>query len=235
MIEGGEKVLVVDDEENIVELVELYLTRDGFTVISASDGSKALELFKSEKPDLVVLDIMLPGVDGLEVLKEVRRTSEVPVVMLTAKESEVDKIVGLELGADDYLTKPFSPRELSARVKAVLRRAKPKDDKDEEVVKRHGLLIDKSRMRVEAEGVGEVALTAKEFDLLYILAVNPGIVFRRDRLLEKVWGYEYAGDTRTVDVYIRHLREKLQDNAEAPKYIETVRGVGYRFKSGKDA
>ncbi|MBN2169352.1 MAG: response regulator transcription factor [Actinobacteria bacterium] len=234
MAEGKEKVLIVDDEENIIELAELYLKRDGFEVLSASDGSKALEIFRDEKPDLVVLDIMLPGIDGLDVLREVRKSSEVPVVMLTAKESEVDKIVGLELGADDYMTKPFSPRELSARVKAVLRRSKPKKESEEVIINRGGLTIDKSRMRVGVEDIGEVVLTAKEFDLLYVLAANPGIVFRRDRLLEKVWGYEYVGDTRSVDVYIRHLREKLHDNADAPKYIETVRGVGYRFKSEKD-
>ncbi|MBN1289420.1 MAG: response regulator transcription factor [Actinobacteria bacterium] len=233
-MESREKVLIVDDEENITELVELYLGRDGFEVLIASDGSKALDIFKEEKPDLVVLDIMLPGIDGLDVLKEIRKSSEVPVVMLTARESEIDKIVGLELGADDYMTKPFSPRELSARVKAVLRRSKPKRGLEEEVISRGRLTIDKSRMRVEVKDVGEVVLTAKEFDLLYVLAVNPGIVFRRDRLMEKVWGYVYTGDTRSVDVYIRHLREKLHDNADSPEYIETVRGVGYRFKSEKD-
>jgi len=224
------KILVVDDEEHIIELVELYLGKEGYAIASAVDGDRAVELFRESAPDLVVLDIMLPGIDGLEVLKEIRKTSRVPVIMLTAKESEVDKVVGLELGADDYLTKPFSPRELVARVKAVLRRSEPQPEQVEEVVEREGLTIDAQRRKVEVEGVGEVDLTAKEFDLLYALAANPGIVLTRDRLMEKVWGYEYVGDTRSVDVYIRHLRDKLKDDADDPRFIETVRGVGYRFK-----
>ncbi len=225
-----EKILVVDDEEHIIELVELYLVKEGYLVVSAQDGAAALERFSLEKPDLLVLDIMLPGKDGLDVLREIRKSSQVPVIMLTARESEVDKVVGLELGADDYLTKPFSPRELVARVKAVLRRARPPEEEIEAVLTRGGLTIDSSRRRVEVEGAGEVELTAREFDLLYVMAANPGIVLSRDRLMEKVWGYEYSGDTRTVDVYIRHLREKLADDAENPRFIETVRGVGYRFK-----
>ena len=225
-----EKILVVDDEEHIIELVELYLGKEGYKVVSAQDGAAALERFSLEKPDLLVLDIMLPGKDGLDVLREIRKSSQVPVIMLTARESEVDKVVGLELGADDYLTKPFSPRELVARVKAVLRRARPPEEEIEAVLAHGGLTIDSSRRRVEVEGAGEVELTAKEFDLLYVMAANPGIVLSRDRLMEKVWGYEYVGDTRTVDVYIRHLREKLADDAESPRFIETVRGVGYRFK-----
>jgi DNA-binding response OmpR family regulator len=225
-----EKILIVDDEEHIIELVELYLSKEGFKVASASDGDSAIEKFLEEKPDLLVLDIMLPGKDGLDVLRQIRKTSEVPVIMLTARESEVDKVVGLELGADDYLTKPFSPRELVARVKAVLRRSKPPAEAVEEVLERDGMTIDTRRRRVEVKGSGEVELTAKEFDLLFVLASNPGIVLTRDRLMEKVWGYEYIGDTRTVDVYIRHLREKLADNADKPRFIETVRGVGYRFK-----
>jgi DNA-binding response OmpR family regulator len=226
-----EKVLVVDDEEHIVELVELYLGKEGYRVVSAYDGDAALEKFGVEKPDLLVLDIMLPGRDGLEVLREIRKSSQVPVIMLTARESEVDKVVGLELGADDYLTKPFSPRELVARVKAVLRRVNPPVE-EEPVISVGGLTLDTARRRVEVEGTGQVELTAREFDLLYVLAANPGIVLKRDRLMEKVWGYEYIGDTRTVDVYIRHLREKLADDADNPRFIETVRGVGYRFKAG---
>jgi two-component system, OmpR family, alkaline phosphatase synthesis response regulator PhoP len=225
-----EKILVVDDEEHIIELVELYLRKEGYQVVSAQDGDAAIEKFSVEKPDLLVLDIMLPGADGLDVLRQVRKTSRVPVIMLTARESEVDKVVGLELGADDYLTKPFSARELVARVKAVLRRAKPAEEELEPVLVRGSLTIDSSRRRVEVKGGGEVELTAKEFDLLYVMAANPGIVLTRDRLMEKVWGYEYMGDTRTVDVYIRHLREKLTDDADNPRFIETVRGVGYRFK-----
>lgn len=225
-----EKILIVDDEEHIIELVELYLGKEGYRVISAVEGEEAVSRFAREKPDLIVLDIMLPGMDGLDVLREIRKSSQVPVIMLTAKESEVDKVVGLELGADDYLTKPFSPRELVARVKAVLRRAVPQPDEAEEVLQCSGLTVDTNRRKVEVEGTGEVELTAKEFDLLYVLAANRGIVLKRDRLMEKVWGYEYIGDTRTVDVYIRHLREKLGDDADNPRFIETVRGVGYRFK-----
>ena len=227
-----EKILVVDDEEHIIELVELYLSKEGYQVVKATDGDEAVEKFTVEKPDLLVLDIMLPGRDGLDVLREVRKTSQVPVIMLTARESEVDKVVGLELGADDYLTKPFSPRELVARVKAVLRRSKPAAAEAVEVVERDGLSIDTQRRQVQGEGRGAVELTAKEFDLLLVLASNPGIVLTRERLMEKVWGYEYIGDTRTVDVYIRHLREKLADNADSPRFIQTVRGVGYRFKAG---
>jgi DNA-binding response OmpR family regulator len=227
-----EKILVVDDEEHIIELVELYLSKEGYQVVKATDGDEAVEKFTVEKPDLLVLDIMLPGRDGLDVLREVRKTSQVPVIMLTARESEVDKVVGLELGADDYLTKPFSPRELVARVKAVLRRSKPAAAEAVEVVERDGLSIDTQRRQVQVEGRGAVELTAKEFDLLLVLASNPGIVLTRERLMEKVWGYEYIGDTRTVDVYIRHLREKLADNADSPRFIQTVRGVGYRFKAG---
>jgi DNA-binding response OmpR family regulator len=225
----GKKILIVDDEEHIVELVEMYLTKEKLTVVKAADGVEAFERIREDSPDLVVLDIMLPGMDGLDVLRELRKTSQVPVIMLTAKESEVDKVVGLELGADDYLTKPFSPRELVARVKAVLRRSLPQEERPK-VLERPGITVDSERRFVEVEGKGEVQLTAKEFDLLYVLAVNPGIVLSRDRLMEKVWGYEYIGDTRTVDVYIRHLREKLGDDAENPRFIETLRGVGYRFK-----
>jgi two-component system alkaline phosphatase synthesis response regulator PhoP len=225
-----EKILIVDDEEHIIELVELYLGKEGYRVMHALDGDAALQRFNSEKPDLLVLDIMIPGKDGLDVLREIRKTSQVPVIMLTARESEVDKVVGLELGADDYLTKPFSPRELVARVKAVLRRSKPPAETSEEVLERDGITIDTRKRRVEVVGSEGVELTAKEFDLLFVLASNPGIVLSRERLMEKVWGYEYIGDTRTVDVYIRHLREKLADNVENPRFIETVRGVGYRFK-----
>jgi len=227
-----EKIMVVDDEEHIVELVELYLGEEGFLVESAADGDEAVEKFARLKPDLVVLDIMLPGMDGLDVLRHIRKSSQVPVIMLTARESEVDKVVGLELGADDYLTKPFSPRELVARVKAVLRRARAPLAEEEPVITRGGITVDANRRKVEVEGHGEVELTAKEFDLLFVLASNEGIVLSRERIMEKVWGYEYIGEERTVDVYIRHLREKLSDDAEKPRFIETVRGVGYRFKGG---
>lgn len=177
----GKKVLVVDDEEHIVELVAMYLNKEKLVVVTASDGPAAIEQFRKESPDLVILDIMLPGIDGLEVLKELRRTSPVPVIMLTARESEVDKVVGLELGADDYMTKPFSPRELVARVKAVLRRSQPQEERHE-VLERSGLTIDSERRLVEVHGKGEVQLTAREFDLLYVLAANSGTVLSRDGL-----------------------------------------------------
>lgn len=228
-----ETVLVVDDEKHIVELVGLYLSKEGYRVVNASDGGEALERIGEEDPALVILDIMLPEVDGLEVLRELRRTSEIPVIMLTAKEGEVDKVVGLELGADDYLTKPFSPRELVARVKAVLRRVEAPLH-EERVLSHRDLVLDTEKRRVEVAG-SEVELTAREFDLLHVLMANPGIVLSRKRLLEKVWGYNYAGETRTVDVHILHLRDKLGDRSSEPRYIETVRGVGYRFKGGRDA
>ena len=228
-----ETILVVDDEKHIVELVELYLSKEGFRVISAADGAEALERVRQEGPSLVILDIMLPEVDGLDVLRELRKTGGIPVIMLTAREGEVDKVVGLELGADDYLTKPFSPRELVARVKAVLRRVEG-GVQEEEIFVREGLCLDKERRRVEVDG-NEVELTAREFDLLHVLIANPGIVLTRNRLLQKVWGYNYSGETRTVDVHIRHLREKLGDRADEPRFIETVRGVGYRFRGSKNA
>ncbi|MEJ5187536.1 MAG: response regulator transcription factor, partial [Candidatus Geothermincolales bacterium] len=179
---------------------------------------------------LIVLDIMLPGLDGWEVCRRIRSASGVPIIMLTAREDEVDKVVGLELGADDYLTKPFSPRELVARVKAVLRRAQPRQDAHD-VIRAGDLVIDAGRRKV-LQGDREVELTPREFDLLYILALNRGIAMSREKLLERIWGIEYYGDLRTVDVHVRHLREKLGDDPSSPRYLETVRGVGYRFKEG---
>lgn len=226
------KVLVVDDDEHAIELIELQLREEGFAVVRAVDGDAALEEFYSERPDVLVLEVALPGKDGLEVLREIRKTSRVPVIMLSARESEVDRVVGLEMGADDYLTKPFSQRELAARVRAVLRRSKPGAPGDrEETIVSGGMTIDPRRREVSVESAGLVELTAKEFDLLHVLAANRGLVLSRDRLIEKVWGYGYEGDARTVDVYVRHLREKLADDAEDPRFIETVRGVGYRFKA----
>jgi DNA-binding response OmpR family regulator len=226
---AGELILVVDDEANIVELVRLYLQQEGFRVLEASDGSAALEVLGKERPDLLVLDIMLPEIDGWEVCRRVRAFSQVPIIMLTARDAEVDRIVGLEIGADDYLVKPFSPRELVARVKAVLRRAQA--EQPAEAVKQlqvDDLSIDPARRKV-TRGKQEINLTTKEFDLLYLLAVNRGIVFTRERLLERVWGYNYAGDTRTVDVHLRHLREKLEKDPGQPAYLLTVWGVGYKF------
>ncbi len=228
---AGELILVVDDEANIVELARLYLEKDGFRVAEARNGEEALRLFEELRPALIVLDIMIPEPDGWEVCRRIRARSSTPIVMLTAREDEVDKVVGLELGADDYLTKPFSPRELVARVKAVLRRALPAGE-PREVLHVEDLVIDLSRRKV-IQGEREIDLTPREFDLLYVLALNRGIVMSREKLLEKVWGYEYFGDTRTVDVHIRHTREKLGDDPQNPRYIETVWGVGYKFREGK--
>ncbi len=228
---AGELVLVVDDEPNIVELARLYLEKEGFRVTEARSGEEALRLFEELHPALMVLDIMIPEPDGWEVCRRIRSRSTLPIIMLTAREDEVDKVVGLELGADDYLTKPFSPRELVARVKAVLRRTtysgEPRD-----VLHADDLVIDASRRRV-FQREREVELTPREFDLLYTLALNRGIVLSREKLLERVWGYDYYGDTRTVDVHIRHIRDKLGDNPQEPRYLETVWGVGYKFREGK--
>jgi DNA-binding response OmpR family regulator len=228
---AGELILVVDDEPNIVELARLYLEKEGFRVAEARSGEEALRLLEELHPALMVLDIMIPEPDGWEVCRRIRSRSNLPIIMLTAREDEVDKVVGLELGADDYLTKPFSPRELVARVKAVLRRTtfsgEPRD-----VLHVDNLVIDASRRKV-FQSEKEVELTPREFDLLYTLALNRGIVLSREKLLERVWGYDYYGDTRTVDVHIRHIRDKLGDNPQEPRYLETVWGVGYKFREGK--
>ncbi len=229
----GELILVVDDEQNIVELATLYLENEGYQVQAAYDGEQALRRFRENRPALIILDIMLPVIDGWEVCRRVRAESDVPIIILTAREAEVDKVVGLELGADDYLTKPFSPRELTARVKAVLRRyVRPAAEKPAEPLGSGELQVDLARRTVTLAGE-DIQLTAKEFDLLAVLAANPGIVLSREKLMEKVWGYDYYGDTRTVDVHVRHIREKLGDSSDSPRFIETVRGVGYRF-SGSD-
>ena len=224
----GELILVVEDESHIVELVRLYLEKEGFRVAEAADGEQALAEFRRLNPSLIVLDIMLPGLDGWEVCRRIRGSSDVPIIMLTARDDEVDKVVGLELGADDYLTKPFSPRELVARVKAVLRRSRPQPGPSD-VIRAADLVIDAGRRKV-LQGEREVELTPREFDLLYILALNRGLAMSREKLLERIWGIEYYGDLRTVDVHVRHLREKLGDDPSSPRYLETVRGVGYRFK-----
>ena len=230
-----QKVLVVDDEPQILDVVTKYLVRDGFQVAMARDGESALAAFNANKPDLVVLDLMLPKVDGLEVFRRLRTVSAVPVIMLTAKGEEADRIVGLELGADDYITKPFSPRELSARVKAVLRRATTGTvlDTGERVLVRGDLRID-PRARAVLVQDKEVELTGKEFDLLWFLASHPGQVFTRAQLLDHVWGYEFFGDSSTVTVHIRRLREKIERDPANPHYLSTVWGVGYKFeKEGK--
>ncbi len=225
-------VLVVDDEQNLLDLVQSYLEREGFTVAVASDGPAAVEAVRRERPDVVVLDLMLPGFDGLEVCRRVRQLSDAYVLMLTARTEEIDRVVGLEVGADDYLGKPFSPRELIARIKAMLRR--PRGAPSEPVAselpspRRFGeLSIDESRHEVSLRGEA-LALTAREFALLIALAAQPGRVFTRTQLLEQVWGTEYYDD-HVVDVHVANLRHKIESDPAHPAYVETVRGVGYRF------
>lgn len=224
------KILVIDDEENIRTLVKYNLEKSGFQVVECGDGITALTFAKTDKPDLILLDLMLPELDGLEVcrtLKQHQDTTAIPIIMLSAKDEEVDKILGLELGADDYLTKPFSARELVARIKAVLRRSVKENPTSGE------LTVGKLKLnfsRYEAYlGTEKLELTPKEYELLKLFITNVGKVYTREQLLEKVWGYEYFGDTRTVDVHIRHLRAKLAGESSIAEAIETVRGVGYRF------
>jgi len=229
-----EKILIVDDEKDIVKMLDYNLKKEGFRTISAYDGEDALDLAVREHPDLIILDLMLPGLDGLEVcksLKKADKTALIPIIMLTAKTKEADKIVGLELGADDYMTKPFSPRELVARVKAVLRRVKEKD-KLLEIVKIGDLTIDFSKISVSVKNK-PVELTAKEFELLRTLLKVKGRVLSRDYLLDTIWGFDHAVEiqTRTVDVHIRTLRKKLKSEA---KRIVTVKNYGYRFESDED-
>jgi len=230
------RILMVDDEKHIVELVKYNLEREGFEVLAAYDGLEAIKTALIKKPDLIVLDIMLPSLDGLEVCRQLRQNEEtrnIPVIMLSARGEELDRILGLEIGADDYVTKPFSPRELLARIKARLRRfgtaggGRAPGCEKRMVLGR--LVIDQERFEVLVDGERQ-ELTPKEFELLRFLALEPGKVFSRDQLLEKIWGYDFAGDSRTVDVHIRHLRQKLEKYPGMTQYIETVRGVGYRFR-----
>ena len=220
-----ETILVADDEANIRELVTLYLEKEGFSVITASDGRAAVNSAREFHPDLIVLDLMMPELSGYEVCRELRRDSDVPILMLTARGDDVDRIVGLELGADDYLGKPFHPRELTARVKAILRRSGPAAQRETGSVVVGPLSIDWRRHVVTLDGA-ELRLRNKEFDLLRQLAEHEGIVLSREQLLETVWGYDYYGETRTVDVHVNQLRRKLTTDAIA---IETVRGVGYKL------
>jgi DNA-binding response OmpR family regulator len=221
------KVLVVEDEQVVREVVVKYLRREGYQTLEAGDGDTACSLVERERPDLVVLDVMLPGRDGLAVCRWIRARSEVPVIMLTARGEEADRIVGLELGADDYVTKPFSPRELATRVKAVLRRARPPAERDERLVFGE-LVIDASTREVLKNG-RPLELTAREFDLLWFLASNPRHVFSRDQLMDRVWGHATAVDTGTVTVHVRRLRSKIEDDPSRPQRLQTVWGVGYRF------
>lgn len=225
------RVLVVDDEPNLLHTVSYALRQDGHDIVTATDGNEALAVFRSARPDVVVLDVMLPGIDGLEVCRRIRRESDVPIVMLTARDTELDTVVGLAVGADDYLGKPFSMRELSARVRALLRRAaRPAGPAETPaVLDQRGLRLEPGRHRVTLEGA-EVLLKPREFDLLSLLMAHPGQVLGRERILERVWGFDYDGDSRTVDTHVKTLREKLGDDAERPRWIETVRGVGYRFR-----
>ncbi|HYO48925.1 MAG TPA: response regulator transcription factor [Chloroflexia bacterium] len=225
-------VLVVDDEPNIVEVVGAYLQRELFKVVTASDGEMALQMVAEHSPDLIVLDVMLPRLDGLEVCRRVRATSNIPIIMLTARGEETDKLVGLGIGADDYLTKPFSPRELVARIKAVLRRsmtAAPPEPGSDTLLRFPGLKINPKTRSVETDK-GLVELTAKEFDLLFFLASHAHEVFTRTQLLDQVWDYSYYGDTSTVTVHVRRLREKIEPDPMRPRYIKTVWGVGYKFE-----
>ncbi len=227
---ASDTILVVDDEQRIIDLARMYLEQDGFQVRSVTNGTSARRMILQDKPSLVVLDLMLPGMDGLEVCRRVREQSDVPIIMLTARSDDIDKIVGLELGADDYLTKPFNPRELVARIKAILRRTDRAGAQAEAVpaMSIGNLRIDPQGRRIEVAGE-VVELRMKEFDLLQHLAQNKGVVFSRDRLLNVVWGYDFVGETRTVDVHIAHLRHKLR--GMTPK-IETVWGVGYKLEDG---
>jgi DNA-binding response OmpR family regulator len=222
------RVLVVDDEAPIIELVRGYLEREGMEVIAASDGQVALDLIRERAPDVVVLDVMLPGIDGFEVLRRARMFSDAYVIMLTARAEEIDRIVGLSVGADDYLVKPFSPRELVARIRALLRRPRMGAAPGEEAW--HGdLAVDPRRRAVTLHG-SPVLLTVIEFDLLATLIREPGVVLTRQQLLDRAWGADYFGDEHVVDVHLANLRRKLGDDAARPTFIETVRGVGYRFK-----
>jgi DNA-binding response OmpR family regulator len=220
-------VLVVDDEHTIREVVVRYLEREGYRTLEAADGNRARELLEGDSPDLVVLDLMLPGTDGLELCRWIRSRSQLPVIMLTARGEESDRIVGLELGADDYVTKPFSPRELAARVRTVLRRAEPTVRENERLTF-DGLVLN-GQSREVTRDEDPVRLTAKEFDLLWFLASHPRRVFSRDDLMRRIWGYSAALDTGTLTVHVRRLREKLEDDPSRPRYLETVWGIGYRF------
>lgn len=229
----NKKILIVDDEENIVELIKFNLELKGYEVYSAYDGMEGLNMAKDIKPSLILLDLMLPILDGTKVCEKIREDEELketPIIMLTAKNMEKDKVIGLELGADDYMTKPFSVKELMARIKAVSRRYSSSDKMPE--IK----IIDEGDLKIDLENYEafkldeKIDLTLKEFELLKLLALNKGKVLSRNYLLDKIWGYEYFGETRTVDVHIRHLRKKIEDNDKMPKYIETIRGVGYKLR-----
>jgi DNA-binding response OmpR family regulator len=223
------KILIIDDEVHIIELAKLYLERDGFQVDAALKGHDGLNMLSSSNPDLIILDIMLPDIDGFEVCRQIRAKSKTPILMLSARREDVDKIVGLELGADDYLSKPFNPHEMVARVKAILRRAQT-EVVTQQIIDIFGIHIDLPKRDVVI-GNETLKLRTKEFDLLTVFAQNPGIVLSRERLLNQVWGYDYYGETRTVDVHVNHLRDKLENSSAD---IETFRGTGYKLVSRKE-
>ena len=230
---SAKKILVVDDEASVRKLVRSYLERDGFSVVEAADGATALETARREHPALVILDLMLPEVEGLEVCRVLRAESDVFVLMLTAKTEETDKLVGLGLGADDYLTKPFSPRELVARVKAILRRAAPAPAAESGAALTAGpITLDEARREAAVAG-RRVDLTAREFDILAQMMKRPGMVFTREHLLEQVWGYNFYGDPRVVDVHVARLRKKIEADHTNPEFIKTVRGIGYKLEVEK--
>ncbi|MCR8847711.1 response regulator transcription factor [Rossellomorea sp. SC111] len=223
------KVLIVDDEENIVDVCSRYLVREGYEVSAAINGKEALQQYDAFHPDIVILDIMMPEMDGWKVAEKIREDHDTPIIMLTALGQEKDRIYGLTLGADDYITKPFSPRELLLRVKNVLRRTHSSSERKEDILTWDGLLIDRTKRKVIA-GRNEVEMTVKEFELLLLLAKHPSQVFSKSQLIETLWGYEYLGDANTINVHIRRLREKIEVDPSDPKWIKTVWGIGYKFE-----
>lgn len=230
------KILIVDDEKPISDIIKFNMTREGYEVVTAFDGREALTQFEAEKPDILILDLMLPELDGLEVARTIRKTSNVPIIVLSAKDSEFDKVIGLEIGADDYVTKPFSNRELQARVKALLRRSEFSEQQQEVETKRASeIIIGSLQILPDAflvrKNGKDLELTHREFELIYHLATHIGQVMTREHLLETVWGYDYFGDVRTVDVTVRRLREKIEDTPSRPEYILTRRGVGYYIRN----
>lgn len=225
---SGIKILFCDDDKNICELARLYLEKEGFDVVFANDGKKALNAFQREKPNLVILDILMPEIDGYEVCKEIRKESDVPIIFLTAKDDTFDKVLGLELGADDYMVKPFDIKELIARIKAVLRRIDKEKNNSEEIVTFDNISINLSNYELKIDNV-QIEMPPKELELLYFLASNRNKVFTRDQLLSSVWGYDYFGDSRTVDVHIKRIREKIEGK-ETIWNLKTVWGVGYKFE-----
>ena len=222
------KILLIEDEDSIRESVAFLLEKEGFIVVQENDGLRGVETFEKENSDLILLDLMLPGLDGLEVCKRIRKSSNVPIIMLTAKDTELDKVLGLELGADDYITKPFSSRELTARVKAILRRVKESFETND-VVETKTVVVDPLKHKVFVRGE-EIKLPLKEFDLLLYLSQNPGRVLTREQIIDRIWGHDYFGDTKTLDVHIKRIRSKIEINPNNPEIIQTIRGLGYKFE-----